>query len=232
MRGNRKLLITLIVIIIGLGTIFMSNLKDVIKNYNNDGIKVILIDPGHGGMDGGASSKDGTPEKNINLNISLLLADKLRDKGYKVFLTRDEDVGLYTDASKTVREKKIEDLNKRVQLKKESNCDIFVSIHLNTFPQESCKGAQVWYSNCIGSQELANIVQDTLKNDLDQSNNRKAKPANNDYKVLRGNDTMPGIIVECGFLTNYKEAEKLKNEEYQKRIAESIGKGISIYLEN
>lgn len=210
----------------------MSNLEDVIKNYNNGGQKVILIDPGHGGMDGGASSKDGIPEKNINLNISLLLADKLRDKGYKVSLTRDEDVGLYTDASKTVREKKIEDLNKRVQLKKESNCDIFVSIHLNTFPQEGCKGAQVWYSNSRGSQELATIVQDILRNDLDQSNKRKAKPANNEYKVLRDNDTMPGIIVECGFLTNYEETQKLKTEEYQNSIAESISKGISVYLEN
>lgn len=232
MTRNKKLVYILIVISIGIFTIFINNLEYASNNHINSGPQIILIDPGHGGMDGGASSKDGTPEKNINLNISLLLGDMLTSKGHKVILTRSEDKGLYSEGNKTVREKKIEDLNKRVQLKKETDCTIFISIHLNTFPQESCKGAQVWYSSCRGSQELANSIQQSLKMNLDQSNKRKAKPANNDYKVLRGNDSMPGIIVECGFLSNYEEAEKLKDIGYQREIAEAIAEGVSVYLEN
>jgi len=128
------------------------------------------------------------------------------------------------------KEKKYEDLNKRVSLKEETKCDIFVSIHLNTFPESYCKGAQVWYSNYEGSERLANIMQGTLKDKLDQSNKRKAKAAGTQYKVLRGNDNMAGVIVECGFLSNPEEYEKLKDEEYQKKIADVLAESISIYL--
>ncbi|HBL05722.1 MAG TPA: N-acetylmuramoyl-L-alanine amidase CwlD, partial [Clostridium sp.] len=165
----------------------------------------------------------------INLNIGLLLGANLKSQGYKVEFTRTEDIGLYTEG-KSVKEKKYEDLNKRVSLKEETKCDIFVSIHLNTFPESYCKGAQVWYSNYEGSERLANIMQGTLKDKLDQSNKRKAKAAGTQYKVLRGNDTMAGVIVECGFLSNTEEYQKLKDEEYQKKIADALAESISIYL--
>lgn len=210
------------------------NVNKVVTTYKNaeseqEKNKVILIDPGHGGIDGGASSKDGTTEKDINLNIGLLLGADLKSQGYKVEFTRTEDIGLYTEG-KSVKEKKYEDLNKRVSLKEETKCDIFVSIHLNTFPESYCKGAQVWYSNYEGSERLANIMQGTLKDKLDQSNKRKAKAAGTQYKVLRGNDTMAGVIVECGFLSNPEEYQKLKDEEYQKKIADALAESISIYL--
>ena len=108
--------------------------------------KIILIDPGHGGIDGGAKSKSGTIEKDINLQISLKLRDSLKEKGYKVYMTRECDEGLYQKGT-TVREKKREDLNKRVEMKKETECDIFISIHQNMFPQSKCYGAQVWYAS-------------------------------------------------------------------------------------
>ena len=110
----------------------------------NNSDKVILIDPGHGGIDGGAKSKAGTIEKDINLQISLKLRDNLEEKGYKVYMTRDEDEGLYQKGN-TIKEKKREDLNRRVQMKKETDCDIFVSIHQNMFPQSKCYGAQVCF---------------------------------------------------------------------------------------
>jgi N-acetylmuramoyl-L-alanine amidase len=209
------------------------NVNNVVTTYKNaeseQESKTILIDPGHGGIDGGASSKDGTIEKNINLNIGLLLGANLKSQGYKVEYTRTEDVGLYTEG-KSVKEKKYEDLNKRVSLKEETNCDVFVSIHLNTFPQSSCKGAQVWYSSYNDSERLANIMQNTLKDKLDQSNKREPKAAGTQYKVLRGNDNMAGVIVECGFLSNPEECQKLKDENYQNKIADSLAESISIYL--
>lgn len=209
------------------------NVNNVVTTYKNaeseQENKIILIDPGHGGIDGGASSKDGTIEKNINLDIGLLLGANLKSQGYKVEYTRTEDVGLYTEG-KSVKEKKYEDLNKRVSLKEETNCDVFVSIHLNTFPQSSCKGAQVWYSSYNGSDRLANIMQSTLKDKLDQSNKREPKAAGAQYKVLRGNDNMAGVIVECGFLSNPEECQKLKDENYQNKIADSLAESISIYL--
>lgn len=212
------------------------NINNVVTTYKNEESiqakdKVILIDPGHGGIDGGASSKDGTTEKNINLNIGLLLGANLKSQGYKVEFTRTDDVGLYTEG-KSVKEKKHEDLNKRVNLKKEMNCDVFVSIHLNTFPEAYCKGAQVWYSKNEDSAALATTMQSTLKEKLDPTNKREAKAAGTQYKVLRDNDNMPGVIVECGFLSNAEECEKLKTEEYQSKIADALSESISIYLKD
>lgn len=228
---NKKLLAVIMVIILCFGSMLWINVNDVVTTYNSKEEKVILIDPGHGGIDGGAASKDGTVEKNINLNIGLLLGANLQSQGYKVEYTRTEDVGLYSEG-KSVKEKKYEDLNKRVDLKKETDCDVFVSIHLNTFPQASCKGAQVWYSNFEGSSKLAQIIQSNVKEKLDNGNKRVPKAAGTQYKVLRGNDNMAGVIVECGFLSNSEEAEKLKNEDYQRKIADIIAESISIYLES
>lgn len=230
---NTKLISILTVIILGFICMAVINVNNVVttnKTIESDqGNKVILIDPGHGGIDGGASAKDGTTEKNINLNIGLLLGANLKSKGYKVEYTRTEDVGLYTEG-RSVKEKKYEDLNNRVKLKKETNCDVFISIHLNTFPESSCKGAQVWYSNYSSAAELATIIQSTLKEQLDPSNKREAKAAGTQYKVLRGNDDMAGVIVECGFLSNKSECDKLKDEEYQKKLADALAESISIFL--
>jgi len=230
---NKKLISILSVIVLGFMFMSIINVNHAVATYKElegkgTDEKVILIDAGHGGIDGGASAKDGTPEKDINLNIGVLLGANLKSMGYKVEFTRTEDVGLYTEG-KSVREKKIEDLSNRAKLKEETNCDVFVSIHLNTFPQSSCKGAQVWYSNYTGSSELGNLVQSTLKEKLDPSNKREAKAAGTQYKVLREKDTMPGIIVECGFLSNVEECELLKTEEYQMKVADAIAEGISKY---
>lgn len=231
---NKKLISILSVIILGFMAMSFINVNHVVTTYKEQeekgtDEKVILIDPGHGGIDGGASAKDGTPEKDINLNIGVLLGANLKSLGYKVEYTRTEDNGLYVDG-KSVREKKIEDLSNRVKLKETTNCDIFISIHLNTFPQTSCKGAQVWYSNYKDSSELGNLVQSSLKDMLNPSNKREAKAAGTQYKVLREKDIMPGIIVECGFLSNVEECELLKTDEYQMKVANAIAEGVRKYL--
>lgn len=192
--------------------------------------KIILIDPGHGGIDGGAKSKTGTIEKDINLQIALKLRDNLEEKGYKVYMTRDEDKGLYQKGN-TVREKKREDLNKRVEMKKETECDIFVSIHQNMFPQSKCYGAQVWYASNDNSYNLATVVQDSIKQSVKDNNKRVAKPAAEAYLILRDKYEGASILVECGFLSNPDEEARLKSDEHQNLIVEGISNGIDKYFD-
>ena len=188
--------------------------------------KVILIDPGHGGIDGGAKSKAGTIEKDINLQISLKLRDNLEEKGYKVYMTRDEDEGLYQKGN-TIKEKKREDLNRRVEMKKETNCDICVSIHQNMFPQSKCYGAQVWYASNENSYNLATIVQESIKESVKDNNKRVAKPAAEAYLILRDKYEGASILVECGFLSNSDELGLLKTNEYQKQLCFAIFSGFA-----
>ncbi len=233
---NKKLPVVLLVILVGLTSIFYANAKysmtvsDFKVNISDKKDLTILIDPGHGGIDGGASSNSSTMEKDINLKIGLKLKDKLKNQGYKVTMTREEDKGLYEDNGK-IRKKKIEDLNNRCKIKKESNCNMFISIHLNMFPESKYYGAQVWYSRNIESEKLAKITQQNFIVGLDPNNKRQEKPALDSYKVLRCNDTMPSILVECGFLSNPVEEQKLKSDEYQEKISQCLIKSINDYYD-
>lgn len=223
-----KNMVVFIIVLIAFNSLFCVLALGDIK-FDRRG-KIILIDPGHGGIDGGAVSKRGTLEKELNLKIALKLKTKLEELGYKCEMTRDDDYGLYSDKGK-VRDKKIEDLNNRCKLKEESNCDIFVSIHLNMFDKPQYDGAQVWYAKQPQeAAELAHIIQDNLRSDLDNDNNRKEKCANDAYKILRCCNSIPSVIVECGFLSNQSEEEKLLQDEYQYIIAQSLAKSIDDYF--
>ncbi|MGV1063975.1 N-acetylmuramoyl-L-alanine amidase CwlD [Clostridium perfringens] len=191
--------------------------------------KVIVIDPGHGGIDGGAKSENGVIEKDINLSISLKTKAALESKGYKVIMTRSEDVGLYTEGKK-VREKKIEDLGNRVKIKKDNKCDAFISIHQNMFPQKNCRGAQVWSANNEPSQKLGRIIQQKFKEEVDQNNKREAKVAKKEYKILNDGYEGASVIVECGFLSNPEECELLGKEDYQNKIANTLANAIDEYF--
>jgi N-acetylmuramoyl-L-alanine amidase len=227
---NNRLVAVVVVIILGMASLIGVNIGLAHETMGiNEGSKTILIDAGHGGMDGGTSSKNGTVEKDINLSIVKKLKVSLEKSGYKVVMTREGDVGLYSNEG-TIRQRYIEDLKKRCDLKKSSNCDMLISIHLNYFTQSKYYGAQVWYSNYKESSTLASIIQSNLKADLDPSNKRIQKPAKNAYKILRVNDDMPSVLVECGFLSNYEEEQKLKSDEYQQKIADSICKSTNEFL--
>lgn len=197
---------------------------------NDANSPIILIDPGHGGIDGGAVSKSGTLEKDINLQISLKIKDKLQKQKYNTFLTREVDEGLY-DKGKTVREKKIQDLNKRVKMKEETGCNIFISIHQNMFPQGKYKGSQVWYASNDDSKILAEITQESFINNLDSTNKRQCKPAGNMYKILRNEEKCASIIIECGFISNFEEEQLLKSDEYQQKIADAVLKAVDKYTQ-
>ncbi|NFT93177.1 N-acetylmuramoyl-L-alanine amidase CwlD [Clostridium botulinum] len=185
---------------------------------------VIVIDPGHGGIDGGAQSKNGTVEKDINLSISLKLKNQLEELGYSVYLTREDDSEL--------DKKKVNDLNARCNVKKEKNCEVFISIHQNMFPQPKCFGAQVWYSNNEKSKVLADNIQNSLKTNIDDGNKRVAKAAKDQYRILRDGYDGACVLVECGFLSNNKEEENLKSDEHQEKITKSILDAVNLYFEN
>lgn len=191
---------------------------------------IILVDPGHGGIDGGAVGRDATLEKNVNLMIGKKLKDTLVKEGYHVLMTREEDKGLYTDNGR-IRKKKLEDLNNRQKMIKDSQCQIFLSIHLNMFPQQQYHGAQVWYAANEKSRKFGLMAQENLRKDLNNENKREAKAAKDSYIILRNPPDIAAIIVECGFMSNAEEAAKLKNSDYQEKIAQSLLKTVKQYTE-
>jgi len=227
---NRTLLLSVLIIFLGYSLIFSALHMKTTNAFSVKDKKIILIDPGHGGVDGGASSSSGTLEKDIALEISLKLRDELNDLGYYVVMTREEDKGLYTKGS--IKQKKIEDLNNRVKMKGETGCDAFLSIHLNKFTKPQYFGAEVWYSNREDSKKMAALIMKYLKSGIDNGNKRVNHPAKDKYKVLRCNDDMPGVIVECGFLSNPKEEKLLKTDMYQRRLVKLIAMAVDDYFNN
>lgn len=192
------------------------------KNLEQGKTKTIVIDPGHGGIDGGKQAGDGTLEKDINLSISLKLKEKLEKKGIHVVMTREKDCGLYAE---TDRNKKVADLQQRCKIMNDSHADYAVSIHQNSYSTAGVKGAQVfYYAKSEDAKNLAETLQEELADRLDKNNKRKAKE-NKSYYILLHTDC-PSVIVECGFLSNPEEAELLKSDRYQEEIAEAVCKGI------
>lgn len=191
--------------------------------------KVIGIDPGHGGVDPGAVSKSGVKEDEINLQIALNLKRLIEQSGGIVIMTRTTDEGLYSKEARTLRQMKTEDLHKRKEIIENADCDIFISIHLNSFIRKSYYGAQTFYKK--GSEEgakLAKIIQDELRNILDKDNTRQ--PQERDDVFLLNEISVPSVLVECGFLSNEREAELLQDPIYQEKIAWAIYIGVMNYF--
>ena len=190
---------------------------------------VIVIDAGHGGEDGGASA-NGLLEKDINLSIALKLRDMLKLSGYKVVMTREEDVSIYDDTASTTREKKNSDLKNRVSIINGSKNNILVSIHQNKFEQEKYSGTQMFYSaNDPQSERLAEEMRKAVTGLLQPENKRELKEAGENIYILRQAE-VPAVIVECGFLSNNAEAELLGTDVYQQKMAFSICCGMINYL--
>ncbi len=183
---------------------------------------VIIIDAGHGGMDGGAVGVDGQIEKEINLSIALKLDVMLRAYGFQTILTRDSDKSIHSAEAQTVRQQKTSDLKNRLKLLEDTSSGILISIHQNKYSQSSAHGTQVFYGrNCAESKELAEMLQKTITGYLQPENKREVKQATKDIYILY-QASKPAVMVECGFLSNSSEAERLMDEEYQEQIAFSI----------
>ncbi|AOZ93391.1 N-acetylmuramoyl-L-alanine amidase CwlD [Paenibacillus crassostreae] len=189
--------------------------------------KVISLDAGHGGPDGGAVSRQGVIEKDINLAITLYLRDYLQQAGAIVEMTREGDYDLAAHDTKGYSKRKTEDLKQRVKKIEDVQTDLFVSIHMNSIPSNRWRGAQVfYYPSHSDNANLATLMQDELKRNLENTD-RIAKTVNTVYllQVLK----IPSVLVEVGFLSNIEEASLLKDEQYQRKVAASVYNGILRY---
>ncbi len=190
---------------------------------------IIIIDPGHGGVDGGATSCTGVLESQINLEISLKLNDLLRLLGHKTYMIRTEDISIYTQGE-TIAAKKISDLRERVRIVNETEDAVLISIHQNTFSDSRYGGAQVFYPKTEGSQRLAEQLQAALIKTVNPTSNRKAKKAQGVY--LMEHIEQMGVLVECGFLSNPQEEAQLRDADYQKQLCAVIAATVSTFLSN
>lgn len=191
--------------------------------------KIILIDPGHGGPDGGAGDSK-TLEKDIALSVSLKLRDYLQQQGALVIMTRETDKDLADPGTRGYSRRKVEDLKRRLQMINSLDIDLFVSIHLNAIPSAKWSGAQTFYaSQHLENAIAAKFIQDELRKSLGNTN-RKAKPLNQVY-ILK-NAKKPGALVEIGFLSNPGEKANLIKDSYQNKVSESIYKGVIRYFTN
>ena len=191
--------------------------------------KVIVIDAGHGVPDEGAQSSNGISEAETNLNIALKLQNLLEQSGATVILTRSDENAIYEIDSQTLKEKKISDLKNRVKIGNESSADIFISIHLNKIPQQQYFGWQTFFrTGDENSIKLAKLIQNNLNESIETENNRVAMKLDTVYIMKKVE--IPITIVECGFLSNPEEEQKLLDDNYQNRLAWGIYSGIMDYF--
>lgn len=201
---------------------------------------VIVIDAGHGGMDGGASAADGTMEKEINLQIAMKLKEIAEEYPVDVVMTRESDISLHSDSSVSIKNQKRQDLLKRKEIIDRAQGELAVSIHLNSFKEdESVYGAQVFYPRDSikrtegrtyehDSKEYAENIQKAIEMNISDGRERQIM-TKDDFLVFEA-PACPMVLVECGFLSNSKEREKLKTPEYQAEMAEAIWQGINEIL--
>ena len=208
------IVITLIELIIIYGTIML------LAKQNGKNIKSIYIDPGHGGFDGGTYIGN-TLEKDITLNVSCYVASMLEASGYKVYLTRNKDVALSSN--------KREDMHKRVKMINDSHASLYISIHVNSFPNKSVFGSQVFYNAKYESNKI--FAQTMMRNIkiIDETNKRIEHEIKDKY--LTDNVNITGCLIELGFLSNDNDFKKLTNEEYLYDLSRTIYLGVVEYFD-
>ena len=208
---------------------------DVASNYISTSAvafenPAIIIDAGHGGEDGGTVSHKGILEKDINLKIALKLNTLFKNSGYNTIMIRDSDKLIYDENSTTIRQKKSSDLHNRLDIVNSSENAILLSIHQNHYEESKYYGAQVFYSgNNTESMALAELIQSSIIKNIQPENKRQIKKTGSEIFLLN-NAKIPAVMVECGFLSNLKEAELLNTEEYQNRISECIYNAVDTFI--
>ncbi len=198
-------------------TIFLGN-KAITVASQTAAVKpgyIFIIDAGHGGVDGGAVSCTGIYESHINLEIALRLDDLMHLLGHPTKMIRTSDISIYTNDS-SIAAKKASDLRERVRIVNDTEGAILLSIHQNHFSDSIYSGGQIFYPDDTKSKKLAIDLQSQFVKTLNPGSNRKAKPAEGLY--LMKHIKNPGILIECGFLSNYEEEHKLRSQDYQKKI--------------
>lgn len=232
MKVKTIYLMILAVILITFCLVMYSAFSNITARTDSDSLEqqpMIVIDAGHGGEDGGAEV-DGVLEKDINLSIAGKLSEILRLCGCRVTEIRDEDISVYDSNAQTLREKKVSDLKRRVEIANESDNNILVSIHQNKFDNSAYSGAQLFYSsNHDDSRVLAESIRGAITSLLQKDNTRELKPAGSDIYLL-DHAEVPAVIVECGFLSNQEERSKLMDDDYQSEMAYAVAMGVLEYI--
>ena len=188
----------------------------------------VIIDAGHGGIDGGATSCTGVLESTLNLEIALRLNDLLTLLGMDTTMIRTTDTSIYTEGN-TIAAQKVSDLKERARIVNDTENAILISVHQNTFSNSKYSGAQVFYAATEGSAELALQIQTSFVSTINPGSNRKCKPAKGVYlmeQIIR-----PGVLIECGFLSNPEEEAKIRSSEYQKLICCVIASSVSCHFD-
>lgn len=230
--GKIKVVISIIAVLIGI-IVALNCGAAVLRTQAESSRRVLFLDPGHGGMDGGAVSSSGVPEKDINLAIALQVKKLAEEYGWQVVMTRETDEELYDSDEGSIRAMKTADLRVRRDMLKKYRPQVAVSIHLNSFKEDpSVKGVQVFYPNWGegGSlqqqcKKFADVMQDNMIETVKAE--KKRTPLVREGVFLFKEQVCPIVIVECGFLSNRDEAELLQTRTYQKKLAEGIMAGIT-----
>ena len=225
--------VKIIALLLVLSTLFMLTLdflkKDVTAQASAETGRVIVIDAGHGGEDSGAIGVNGAYEKDINLQIATEIGEELKSRGYTVVYTRTEDKMLYLPEENIKGMRKISDLKNRCRITEEYDDCILVSIHMNSYGASKYSGLQVYFKNGDDeSKQLATKIQGTVRSELQPENKRQIKSGDSLY--LLENASATAVLIECGFLSNEAECEKLSQKEYQKQLSFSIICGIIEYI--
>lgn len=228
---NIYIYVTICGIIISCVVIFkISNkVKSIQTNSTPITNKVIVLDAGHGLPDEGTVGFSGTKEQAINLALVLKLQSLIEQSGATVILTRSDKNGIYEVQNNTIRSKKVSDMKNRVYIGNNSNADIFISVHLNYYEQSKYYGWQTFYQkNNKNSKQLAEIIQKEINENIKIKNNRVPKVITDVYIMKKV--TIPTVIVECGFLSNKQEEQKLNQDDYQQSLVWGIYIGIQKYF--
>lgn len=224
------ILLVFVLVASGVGSAFMNSDRYAAAMTKENEANLFIIDAGHGGEDSGAIGKNGSLEKDLNLEIAYTIGSFLAERGYAVLYTRTEDKLLYTEEENIKGIRKISDLKNRCKIAAEYPNATFISVHMNSYGSPKYSGLQVYYSeNNDSSRNLANSIQAAVKRDLQNENNRKTK--NGKGLFILENVENTAVLIECGFLTNAAECEKLSEKEYQKQLSFAVLCGIIEYME-
>ncbi len=225
MRKGILLIIFIVVLFLSFIPVIMGEYK---KSIQEDDVLTVILDAGHGGKDGGASSASGIVEKDITLSVAKKVEDYLKLQGFNVIMTREDDYDL---AEVSAKKRKQQDLNKRVQIMNDHDNAIAVSIHVNAIANSKWKGAQTFYDpKKIENKQLATAIMSSMKTNLEGTTTREAKSISSLF-ILK-NSNIPTALVEIGFLSNPDEATLLNTEQYQNQVAYAIYEGILYYIDN
>lgn len=218
MKRDILLLLACLCVLAGVNLFGVDQVVPAVTNPVTKETWTLILDAGHGGEDGGASTASGEKESNINLAIVLKAKALMAFLGVEPQLTRDTDISIHSDGAETIRQKKVSDLKNRVAMVESISNAILISVHQNHFTDSRYSGFQVFYNNGDENRQWGENTQAVLQQVLDPGNDRKAKPIP-DGIYLFDHISCPAILVECGFLSNAEEAALLSTDVYQRKIA-------------